>query len=237
MLDPGKMGIFMEYIEPAWLTKKRAQKSLQNAENKIKITLDEEEFTNRLEKRLNLIKDIVLESDTEDEADEGSHDHHSEQEFEDEAEDGACDYQEAWGQTWSSSEDEEELEYCDYPCRLCREVFVNLTEIQSHNLVHMVASPYHCNVCVFYSNEINILKMHMRGHREDNQDTWEQTNMPTYKKPWYKVEPRKLPPMRTARTLYTTELRVVPGKSKSCPPDAPHMATSEPRRISSIFEK
>ena len=95
----------MEYIEPAWLTKKRAQKSLQNAENKIRITVGEEEFRNRLEKRLNLIRNIALESDTED---EDPHDHHSEQEFEDEAEDGECDYQEAWGQTWTSSVEEEQ---------------------------------------------------------------------------------------------------------------------------------
>ena len=101
------MGNFIEYEVPTWLTKKRAKKSIQRAENKIEITLGDNEFTDRIEKRLNLIKDIVLESDTEDEAEEDSHNHHSEQEFEDEAEDGAWDYQEAWGQTWSSSDEEE----------------------------------------------------------------------------------------------------------------------------------
>ena len=104
MLQPRKMGSLVDYQQPAWLTKRIALKSLQNAENKVEITLHEEEFRDRLEKRLKLIRDIAIESDSED---EDPQDHQSEQEYEDEVDDEEWDCQEALEHAWNSSDEEE----------------------------------------------------------------------------------------------------------------------------------
>ena len=96
------MGTVIDYQQLAWLTKKIALKSLQNAENKHGIWSHEETFRDRLEKRLQLIRDIAFKPDSED---EDPQDHHSDQKFEDEVDDGDWDYQEAWYQTWDSSDE------------------------------------------------------------------------------------------------------------------------------------
>ncbi|ROT79423.1 putative ras-responsive element-binding protein 1 [Penaeus vannamei] len=53
-----------------------------------------------------------------------------------------------------------------YPCKLCKEVFAN-AQAEVHNLVHMVAPPYRCNLCSFFSNDKNTLKEHMKSHKGD----------------------------------------------------------------------
>ena len=84
----------------------------------------------------------------------------------------------------------------------------------------------------------------MRGHGEENQHTWEQAQITSQKGcrfNWVYDEPIKPPPTRTNKILYASGLRLVPGKSGSCEPDAPHVNASEPhilgRRISTLFEK
>ena len=81
--------------------------------------------------------------------------------------------------------------------------------------------------------------MHMRGHGEENQHTWEQTKITSQKGRrfnWLYDEPLKPP-----QTLYASGLRLVPGKSGSCEPDELHFDASEShilgRRISTLFEK
>ena len=76
MLQP-KMGTTMDYQRPEWLTKKLALKSMQNAEDKLKILSHEDTFRDRLEKRFKLIRNIALKPDPED---EDSQNHHSDQE-------------------------------------------------------------------------------------------------------------------------------------------------------------
>ena len=130
--------------------------------------------------------------------------------------DDEWDCQEAWGQAWTSS-DEEEQKKGDFSCRLCGEDEPDLYELMSHNQVHLRAPPYRCNVCPFFSNEISILKVHMRGHVKENQQTWEQTKITSQKGQdfnWLYDEPTKPPPRRTRDTLYISGLRLVPGKSK-----------------------
>merc|ERR1712121_244383 len=99
----------VNYEQPGWLTEKVAQRSLQNAKNKLEIGSHEEEFRDRLEKRLKLIKSIALEPDSED---EDSQYHHSDQEFEDEMDDGEGDNQEKWDYlssiSWNSLDEEEQ---------------------------------------------------------------------------------------------------------------------------------
>ena len=84
----------------------------------------------------------------------------------------------------------------------------------------------------------------MRGHGEENQHTWEQAQITSQKGRrfnWVYDKPLKPPPMRTNKTFYASGLRLVPGKSESCEPEAPHVDASEHhilgRRISTLFEK
>ena len=135
MLQP-RMATFVDYQQPAWLTEKIALRSLQNAKNKLEISLHEEEFRDRLEKRLKLIRDIALESDSEA---EDTQDLHSEQEYEDEIEDEDWICQEAWEQAWNSSDEEQEKE--QKTCRTCGETEPDLYKLMSHNQVHLGAPP------------------------------------------------------------------------------------------------
>ena len=164
LLQP-RIAPFVDYQQPAWLTEKVALRSLQNAKNKLEISSHEEEFRDRLEKRLKLIKNIALEPDSED---EDPQDHHSDQEFEDEVDDGEWDYQEAWDHTWSSS-DEEEQEKEQKTCR----------NVEKPSLTYM---PYRCNICPFHSNEISILEVHMGCHVKGNEQSWEHTKITSQNK-------------------------------------------------------
>ena len=50
-LDP-KMGTTVDYERPEWLTKKLAHKSMESAEEKLKILSHEDTFRDRLEKKV-----------------------------------------------------------------------------------------------------------------------------------------------------------------------------------------
>ena len=142
-------------------------------------------------------------------------------------------------QAWTSS-DEDEQYWSGLWCNQCGKKEPDLFGLMEHNFVHLKDPPYKCNICPFFSNETSLLRYHMRGHAEENKQTWEQARITPWERSsfnWAFDEPRKPPPKRTSNTLYVLGLRLVPGKSKSCEPEAPQVENIPGRRISTLFEK
>ena len=88
MFKPGIMGPVGDFKQPALLTERRAKKALQLAECKLENidihTCQNEQFTDRLRKRVKLLNAIVFNSNTDDESSSDSksaaeYNYHSEQ--------------------------------------------------------------------------------------------------------------------------------------------------------------
>ena len=134
----------------------------------------EDTFRDRLEKRFELISNITLEPDSEG---ENHHNYHSDQECEDGMDDD-WDAQRAWNHACSSSDEEEQDNSPGFLCKHCGRKEPSIRELSHHNLDHLKNPPFNCNICPFSSNQKKKIELHMRRHREENNQIVGQAQAP-----------------------------------------------------------
>ena len=176
-LDPlsdKKMGKTIVYERPRWLTNKLTQKSLESAEEKLKILSLEDSFRDRLEKRLELFSKITPEPDSEG---ENHHNHHSDEECENGEDDDDWHAQRAWNHACSSDEEEQDNSP-GFLCKYCERKEPSIRELSDHNFDHLKNPPFNCNICPYSNNKMKKIKVHMRRHREENNQIVGQAQAP-----------------------------------------------------------